>query len=113
MADERGALADVVYRVPGGELAIDYVKSRVVEIDTNSAYYRTHGGIGVGSTIPLPPCTYVNGKCSHLWNGMTLGHDVETGAQVWHRRGTFGGRIYDVELEMNGSKVDFIKMSRS
>jgi hypothetical protein len=58
------------YRLHGSQVLVTFYGSRVGELGFDTPYYRTKGGFGVGSTIPLGPChrtaTY---RCEHRWHG--------------------------------------------
>jgi hypothetical protein len=58
------------YRLHGGKVVVTFYGPRVGELDFATPYYRTKGGFGVGSTIPLGPChrTAAN-PCEHRWHG--------------------------------------------
>jgi hypothetical protein len=58
------------YRLHGSKVIVTFYGSRVGELDFATPYYRTKGGFGVGSTIPLGPChrTAAN-RCEHRWHG--------------------------------------------
>jgi hypothetical protein len=69
----------VKYHVHGGYIRVGIFKSRVVYIETNSAHYKTPGGIGVGSAIPFGKKTVLDGNTfryrpeSSSWQTWTKG----------------------------------------
>jgi hypothetical protein len=92
------AYASAFYRVPGGQLEVDYKFNRVFQVDTTSPRYKTADGIGVGYVVPLPACKTVNGQCVRIWRGFTLTH--EQSQAVWVGHSTYGGRNLIVSLFM-------------
>jgi hypothetical protein len=79
------------YRVRGGTLRVVFSKGRVAGVETNSRRYRTPGGFGVGSRIPLRPC-----EC---WNGFQLcGHE-----QRWDKTVTWNGHKFDASIYVDSN----------
>lgn len=63
-------LRRLTYRFNDGTLRVSLVGNRVRAVDTTSRYYRSPGGVGVGSLIPLGPCRKNRfGSCDHRWKG--------------------------------------------
>jgi hypothetical protein len=58
------------YRLHGSRVSVTFYRGRVGELGFATPYYRTKGGFGVGSKIPLGPChrTATN-PCEHRWHG--------------------------------------------
>jgi hypothetical protein len=58
------------YRLHRSRVIVTFYGRRVGELDFTTPYYRTRGGFGVGSRIPLGPChrTATN-PCEHRWHG--------------------------------------------
>jgi hypothetical protein len=52
----------VKYHVRDGYIRVGIFKSRVVYVETNSAHYKTPGGVGVGSAIPFGKQTVLDGN---------------------------------------------------
>jgi hypothetical protein len=97
--------ADADYKTPDGKsLSVTYgtkasgFVGRVIELETDSSWFITTGGIGVEAIIPLTPCKTIQGNCVHYWNGFTLGQDPTTGAVAWRKYDHYGGRKIMVEL---------------
>lgn len=62
------------YRLHGSRVIVTFYGSRVGELDFTTPYYRTKGGFGVGSTIPLGPYhTTSTNPCEHRWHGFIFG----------------------------------------
>ena len=71
------------YTPHGRVVAVKFRGGRVERIDFSTRYYRTKGGFGVGSRIPLGPCvrTFTH-KCGHRWYGFVwneFNHDEPCG----------------------------------
>lgn len=58
------------YRLHGSRVYVTFQDGRVNELEFTTRYYRTTGGFGVGSPIPLGPChrTRTN-RCERRWRG--------------------------------------------
>ena len=58
------------YRLHGSRVDVTFDHGQVSEIRFSTPYYRTEGGFGVGSRIPLGPChTTSTNRCEHRWRG--------------------------------------------
>jgi hypothetical protein len=58
------------YRLHGSRVFVTFQDGQVNELEFTTRYYRTRGGFGVGSRVPLGPChrTRAN-RCEHRWRG--------------------------------------------
>lgn len=108
---------DAEYKIPDGKsIFVTYgtkasgAVGRVIEIGTDSEWFSTKAGVGVGSVIPLTRCQVTNGKCVYHWNGFVLGHDPESGATAWRKYDLYGGRKIMVELYVNAKAVTGITL---
>jgi hypothetical protein len=67
---EYGGEPKLGYRLPGGTVQVGFDAGRVSTIWFSTPYYRTNGGFGVGSRIPLGPCHHTRtSRCEHRWHG--------------------------------------------
>lgn len=58
------------YRLHGSQVTVTFYGSTVGEIEFATPYYRTSGGFGVGSRIPLGGCHRIGtATCEHIWRG--------------------------------------------
>jgi hypothetical protein len=58
------------YSLHGSRVVVNFYGDRVGELTFSTPYYRTRGGFGVGSKIPLGPCHKMSAwKCEHRWHG--------------------------------------------
>jgi hypothetical protein len=58
------------YLLHGSKVTVTFYGGRVGELGFTTPYYRTKGGFGVGSRIPLGPCHITaTSSCEHRWNG--------------------------------------------
>jgi hypothetical protein len=85
------------YRLHRGRVLVVFDGGRVSELDVRTPYYRTKGGVGVGSRIPLGPCRKTATKpCEHRWHGFVWDAWVrETPCNCWVKVGS-GGRSLPV-----------------
>jgi hypothetical protein len=69
---------------------VTFYGGRVGEIGFTSAYYRTSGGFGVGSVIPLGPCyRTATRNCEHRWHGFLYNEwNKGTPCNCWVKVGT-------------------------
>jgi hypothetical protein len=77
------------YRLHHGRVVVSFDGGRVSALDVRTPYYRTNGGIGLGSRIPLGPChkTATN-PCEHRWHGFVWNAWVrETACNCWVKVG--------------------------
>jgi hypothetical protein len=95
------------YRVPGGTLDVGFDTDRVSSVMTESAYFKTPDGIGVGSQIPLGRCVKTaNGSCEHRWNGFTYQPPLSAYASgYWVKPGCYGGVPTSALLEVERGTV--------
>ncbi len=83
------------YQVHGGKLLINYTRGLVDGVSTDSLYYRTKDGIGVGTRIPLGPCHRTKSRpCERRWKGFVL----ENGGRTWFRTLPYGRRTIQAWL---------------
>ena len=62
--------AEGYYLLHDTRVTVTFYGGRVGELDFTTPYYRTKGGFGVGSRIPLGPChTTATNACEHRWHG--------------------------------------------
>jgi hypothetical protein len=117
-ADEHVTPCGYSYHLHGGILDVDYSPSckrssnpdrRVLAIATDSSYYRTPSGLGVGSRIPLGPCHLKRGVCEYRWNGFVYHPDKQT--PTWMLDARDGRRIVHVILWMSRNRVQEISMA--
>lgn len=67
---KNSGLVSGYYRLHHGRVLVTFDGVRVSELDVRTPYYRTKGGVGLGSTIPLGRChTGPTGSCVHAWHG--------------------------------------------
>jgi hypothetical protein len=111
------------YRLHGSTVIIGYRKNRLVYIETKSPYYRTAGDVGVGTKIPLGPCThkvrqyrdYLTGKrkteryCEYHWRDLiSTNRGGSYCVSIWRTYnfktevGTKHGRVNYIALGANG-----------
>ena len=65
-----GANVQGYYRLHGTKVLVTFYGQRVGELGFETPYYRTKGGFGVGSKIPLGPChRAATARCEHRWHG--------------------------------------------
>jgi hypothetical protein len=58
------------YRLHGSRVIVTFYGRQVGELAFETPYYRTKGGFGVGSRIPLGPChKTADDPCEHRWRG--------------------------------------------
>jgi hypothetical protein len=104
------------YRGTGGKIDVFYVDGKAVGVGTNSAYYRTSDGIGVGVRVPIGPCHRTKkSACEHRWRGFTLkrvtvdlvGH---TGL-AWVKNARYGTRRVYVELQVQRAVIRNVWMN--
>lgn len=77
------------YVLHGTDVGVEFVGGRVKRIDVGSRYYRTKGGFGVGSRIPLGPCvrTFTH-RCGHRWHGFVWNeYDHDSPCSCWIKVG--------------------------
>lgn len=105
------------YDVHGGfaNLEVVYTNGLVSYLLLTSPYYKTAGGIGVGSRIPLGRCHHKpGGGCVYRWNGFTYagGFASTPGAGEWHRwtKGP-AGRVYVILATRAGTVRSILLVS--
>jgi hypothetical protein len=81
-----GKLLQGYYVLHGHVVGVKFSGGRVERIDFSTRYYRTQGGFGVGSRIPLGPCvrTFTH-TCGHRWHGFVWNeydHDMPCGCWI-------------------------------
>ena len=78
------------YRLHGSKVFLTFDRGRVADIAFTTPYYRTTGGFGVGSRIPLGPCHKTPLKpCEHRWHGFIYNGDVkDVQVNISRRRGS-------------------------
>jgi hypothetical protein len=77
------------YRLHHGRVLVVFDGERVSELDLRTPYYRTKDGVGIGSRIPLGPCSKTATKpCEHRWHGFLCDAWVrETPCNCWVKVG--------------------------
>jgi hypothetical protein len=80
------------YRLHHGRVLVTFDGGRVSELDVRTPYYRTKGGVGLGSRIPLGRCHKTATKsCEHRWQGFIWDAWVrETPCNCWVKVGRGG-----------------------
>ena len=101
------------YRLHGTEVTVVFYGRRVGELGFETPYYRTKGGFGVGSTIPLGRCyrTATN-PCEHRWHGFVYNVSLrEDPCNCWVKAG-LGARSRPVNAYNFGKPWFFIYLRR-
>jgi hypothetical protein len=101
------------YRLHGSRVTVTFYGGRVGELAFTTPYYRTKGGFGVGSRIPLGPChTTAANACEHRWNGFIYNARLrENPCNCWVKVG-FGARSLPVTGVNYGKPWFFIYLHR-
>lgn len=92
-----GRATQRVYGVEGGSMMVSYGSVGVYSISTTSARYRTPGGVGVGTRIPLGVCHHVAraSGCEYRWRGFIY---ITGFGPAWVRNVRDGKRTVQVQL---------------
>jgi hypothetical protein len=97
------------FSVPGGTLSVRFVDRQVSSVWTNSPYFRTSDGIGVGSEIPLGPCIRTaNNPCARSWKGFVYRPPLVAAMGLsgfWTKTGCHGGMPASASLEVRRGEV--------
>jgi len=83
-------LAQGYYRLHGTRVYVTFEAGRVNELEFSTRYYRTKGGFGVGSRIPVGPChRTATTACEHRWHGFLYNLRLrEDPCSCWVKVGT-------------------------
>ncbi len=101
------------YRLHGSRVIVTFYGDRVGELDFATPYYRTKGGFGVGSKIPLGRChrTATN-PCEHRWRGFVYNPSLrEDPCRCWVKAG-LGARSLPVNATSFAKPWFFIYLRR-
>lgn len=103
----------LVYTVPGGTLFVQYHHARVTDLETNSRFFRTEDGFGIGSTIPLGRCHRIAGRCRYTWRSFTLNpNPYVPDSSEWQRFTRWGAQKVAVSLRVSqGGVVNDIQIA--
>lgn len=91
------------FHLHGSRVILTFYGGRVGEIGFTSGYYRTSGGLGVGTAIPLGPCyRTATRNCEHRWRGFVYNEwNKGTLCSCWVKVGTRAQ-----SLAVSGSNFD-------
>jgi hypothetical protein len=107
---EYGPVDKGYYRLHGSKVIVTFYGRRVGELAFSTSYYRTTGGFGVGSTIPLGPChrTAAN-PCEHRWRGFVYNPTLrEAPCHCWVKVGLGARSLRPVNASNFGKPWFFI-----
>jgi hypothetical protein len=88
---EYGKQPELGYRIHRGIVQVGFDHGRVTSIWFSTRYYRTKGGIGVGSKIPQGPCHRTHTRrCERRWHGFVWNEWVsEKPCGCWTKVGRY------------------------